>query len=56
MQETAKIFKNLKEALTRLKAAKPEQNSSEFLLLGSLQCKHNGPKEIQVAGHAGACL
>lgn len=44
MQETAKIFKNLKEALTRLKAAKPEQNSSEPLLLGSLQCKHNGPK------------
>lgn len=56
VQETAKIFKNLKEGMKRLKAVKPEQNSSELLLLGSLQCKHHGPKEIQVAWHAGACL
>lgn len=49
MQETAKIFKNLKEAMKRLKAAKPEQKSSETLL-GSLQCKHHGPKEPKWLG------
>ena len=45
VQETAKIFKNLKEALTRLKAVKPEQNSSELLLLGFYSVNIMVPKK-----------